>query len=151
MLDRNLAEIYGVETKRLKEAVRRNIDRFPKDFMFILKNNEMDFLRTQFASLMRGEHFKYLPYAFTEQGVAMLSGILNSAIAIQVNIKIMRIFTKMREMLLTHKDILLKIEIIERKINKHDEDISLVFKALRQMLHEPKPAPRRRIGFKADD
>lgn len=150
MLDRDLAEMYGVETKRLKEAVRRNIDRFPKDFMFILRKNEMDALRTHFATLKRGEHFKYLPYAFTEQGVAMLSGILNSTVAIQVNIKIMRIFTRMREMLLTHKDILLKLEIIERKISKHDEEISLVFKALKQLLPEPKPEPRRRIGFKTD-
>jgi len=149
MIDRDLAELYGVETKRLKEAVRRNITRFPDDFMFELTNEEFDYLRSQIASLKtgRGRHSKYLPFAFTEQGVSMLSSVLNSETAIQVSIRIVRVFIKMREMLLTHKDILLKLEAIERKLEGHDKDIALVFEYLKKLISPP-ATPRNRVGFR---
>jgi hypothetical protein len=146
MLDRDFSELYGVETKRLKEAVRRNIERFPEDFMFELKNGELENLRSQIATSSWGGS-RYLPMAFTEQGVAMLSSVLNSTQAIEVNIRIIRIFTKMREIFSTHKDVLLKFEQLERKVNKHDDDIQLIFKALKQLLNSPNP-PRRKIGYK---
>jgi hypothetical protein len=114
MLDHDLASLYQVDTKRLKEAVRRNIDRFPEDFMFELTKEEFESLRTQFASSKKRGGSRYLPMGFTEQGIAMLSGVLNSEIAIKVNIRIIRIFIKMRESLLLHKDILLQIEKIEK-------------------------------------
>lgn len=150
MLDRDLAEMYGVENKRMKEAVRRNIERFPDDFMFKLSREEYDALRTQFASLKRGEHTKYLPFAFTEQGVSMLSGVLNSPVAIQVHIQIIRIFTKMRELLLTNKDILLKLEKMEQDIKENKHDIAMIFEALKQLLEPPKQK-RRMIGFKQNE
>jgi phage regulator Rha-like protein len=151
MLDRDLADLYGVATKRLKEAVRRNISRFPEDFMFELSMEEWISLRTQIATLKigRGKHPKYTPFAFTEQGVAMLSSVLNSETAIAVNIQIIRVFTKMREMLLTHKDILLQLEKIEKKLINHDEDIALIFQYLKQLLNPPQ-APRRKIGFRKE-
>jgi len=147
MLDHDLSELYSVETKQLKRQVKRNIERFPKDFMFELSRKELDSLRSQFGTLKRGAHSKYLPLAFTEQGVAMLSSVLNSKQAIEVNIRIIRIFTKMREVLLTHKDILLKLGQLEKKVSKHDGDIRLVFEALKQLLNPAQP-PRKRIGFK---
>jgi len=149
MLDEDLAELYGVENKRLKEAVRRNIDRFPDDFMFELTPAEFESLRTQFATLKtgRGQHTKYTPFVFTEQGVSMLSGVLNSETAIRVHIQIIRVFAKMRELLLTHKDILLQLEKIEKKLTGHDEDIQLIFQYLKQLLNPPQP-PRRKIGFR---
>ena len=152
MPDSDLAELYNVETKRLKEAVRRNSERFPPDFMFELLPEEWESLRTQFATLKtgRGEHSKYLPFAFTEQGVAMLSNVLNSKTAIRVNIQIIRVFTRIRETLLTHKDILLQLEKIERKLTRHDEDIILIFKYLKQLLNPPQ-TPRRKIGFRRGD
>jgi len=152
MLDKDLAELYAVETKRLKEAVRRNIDRFPSDFMFELSPKEWESLRTQFATLKigRGQHSKYMPFAFTEQGVAMLSSVLNSETAIAVNIQIIRVFTKMRELLSTHKDILLQLEKIENKLTRHDDDIALIFEYLKQLLNPPQ-SPRRKIGFKSSD
>ena len=117
--------------------------------MFTLTQQEFEFLRSQIATLKkgRGAHTKYLPYAFTEQGVAMLSSILNSETAIRVNIQVIRIFTKMREMILTNKEILLQLEKIENKLAKHDEDIILIFKYLRELLNPPLP-PRHRIGFR---
>ena len=152
MLDRDLAELYDVDTRRLKEAVRRNIDRFPEDFMFELTPNEFDSLRSQIATLKtgRGQHPKYMPFAFTEQGVAMLSSVLKSETAIRVNIQIIRVFTRMREMIMTHKDILLQLEKIEKKLAGHDEDITLIFGYLKQLLNPPSP-PRQRIGFKRKD
>ena len=152
MLDRDLAELYGVETRRLKEAVRRNIDRFPEDFMFELTLSEFESLRTQIATLKggRGQHSKYMPFAFTEQGVTMLSSVLNSETAILVCIQVIRVFTKMREMLLTHKDILLQLEKIEKKLTGQDEDIQLIFKYLKQLLNPTQP-PRQKIGFKRKD
>jgi len=149
MLDEDLAELYGVETKRLNEQVKRNIDRFPKDFMFLLTKSEFESLKSQNATSNWGGRRK-LPTAFTEYGVLMLSSVLNSQTAIQVNIRIIRVYTKLRETLLTHKDILLKLEHLEKKITGHDKDIELIFSALKQLIQQPNP-PRKRIGFKVKD
>ncbi|WP_415161465.1 ORF6N domain-containing protein [Parafilimonas sp.] len=149
MLDRDLAEMYGVETRRLNEQVKRNKDRFPKDFMFQLSSKEFENLISQFATSSWGG-IRKLPFAFTEQGVAMLSGVLNSAIAIQVNIQIIRIFTKMREMLLTNKDILLTLEKLENDVTTNKQDIATIFEALKQLLTPP-AEKRIRIGFKPGD
>ena len=143
MLDSDLAELYGVEPKNLTRQVRRNIKRFPDDFMFRLTKDE--FLRCQigtFGGSRKGSR-KYLPYAFTEQGVAMLSGVLHSDRAIQVNIQIMRAFTKIREMLQVHKALWRKIEKMEKK---YDRKFKVVFNALRQLL-EPPEKPKPKIGF----
>ena len=115
MLDRDLAALYGVKVKRLNEQVRRNNKRFPGDFMFQLSWEEVEFSRSQNATLKHGKNIKYLPYVFTEQGVAMLSSVLNSERAIQVNILIMRAFIKLKEILLAHKDLAVKIESLEKK------------------------------------
>lgn len=154
MLDSDLAALYNVETKQLKRQVRRNINRFPEDFMFQLVSSEYHSLRSQTGALKRGEHAKYLPYAFTEQGVAMLSSVLNSRTAIQVNIQIIRVFARIRELLLTHKDILIKLEQLEKKllkndkkIDKHDKEIQIVFEALKQLLN-PATQARKRIGYR---
>lgn len=148
MIDRDLAELYGVETKRLKEAVRRNKARFPEDFMFEMNEEEFENWRTHFASSKKDRQgLRYAPFCFTEQGVTMLSCILNSERAISVNIRLIRIFARMREVLLAHKDILLKLEQLERKVTGHDEDIARIFECLKQLLHQPEQ-PRTRIGFK---
>jgi phage regulator Rha-like protein len=146
MLDTDLAEMYGVEVKQLKRQVRRNIDRFPSDFMFELSKDEYHALRCQFGTLKRGTHSKYLPYAFTEQGVAMLSSVLNSSRGIQVNIAIMRVFVKLREILSAHKELAYKLTELERRIEKHGGEIRSIFKAIRQLMAPPEK-PRRRIGF----
>lgn len=144
MLDKDLAQLYGVETKALKRAVRRNVDRFPDDFMFQLSTEEYnELLRYQFGTLKRGQHSKYLPYAFTENGVAMLSSVLNSHRAVQVNIQIMRTFTKLREMLMTHKDLKKKIEAMEKK---YDYQFKIVFDAIKELL-EPPIKTKKKIGF----
>ena len=151
MLDRDLAELYGVETKRLKEAIRRNIDRFPEDFMFEMTLEELENWRTQFAtSNSEKMGLRRPPFCFTEQGVAMLSSVLKSETAIRVNIQIIRIFTRMREMIMNHKDILLQLEKIEKKLAGHDDDITLIFQYLKQLLNPPSPS-RQRIGFKRKD
>lgn len=147
MLDSDLAELYGLETKRLKEQVNRNIDRFPKHFMFQLTKDENEILRSQFATLRHGEHSKYLPYTFTEHGVLMLSNVLKSKRAIEMSIKIIDVFVKIREMLLTHKDILLKLDQLEKQVTQNSEDIRMIFAALKQLLTPPE-SPRQRIGFK---
>jgi phage regulator Rha-like protein len=148
MIDRDLAELYNVEAKRLKEAVRRNIERFPEDFMFEMTGDEFQIWRTQIASSKSDLiGFRYAPYCFTEQGVTMLSCVLKSKKAIETNIRIIRVFTKMREMLLTHKDILLKLEQFEKEMSKNSDDIQLIFKALKQLLNAPQ-APRKQIGNK---
>lgn len=148
MLDSHLAELYGVETKALKRAVKRNIDRFPEDFMFDLTKEESDALRYQFGTLRWGEHAKYLPYVFTEQGVAMLSTVLNSKQAIHVNIEIMRAFVRLREILATHKDLARKLEELEKK---YDQQFRVVFDAIRQLMTPPEPPPKRRIGFGVEE
>lgn len=148
MIDRDLAGLYGVETKRLKETVRRNLTRFPEDFMFQMSKAEFENWRTQFASsnsLKMG--LRHLPYCFTEQGATMLSCILSSERAIKVNIQLIRIFSRMREALLTHKDILLQLEKIEQRLLGHDEQIQTIFHYLKQLIDPPQPA-RQRIGFR---
>jgi hypothetical protein len=153
MLDFHLADLYDVETKRLKEAVRRNITRFPSDFMFELTRKEYNSLRTQFASLKtgRGQHLKYMPYAFTEQGVAMLSSILNSEKAIKANIVIIRTFVLVRQYPLHYKDLEEKIVKLEKRYKK---DYKQIFAALQLLFKEKQEQEdfknRRRIGFKPD-
>ena len=146
MLDKDLAALYDVETKALNQAVKRNLLRFPADFMFQLSEQEFENLRSQIVTSSWGGR-RTLPYAFPEQGVAMLSSVLNSERAILVNIHIIRIFTKLREMLLTHKDILLKLEKLERKAMQHDGDIKLIFKYLKELFNPP-TEPIRKFGFK---
>ena len=145
MLDRDLAKLYGVPTKRLNEQVRRNIKRFPSDFAFLLTRQEVMILKSQFATSRWGGRRK-LPYAFTEQGVAMLSTVLNSERAIEVNIAIMRAFVKLRQILSTHKELAHKLEQLERKIEKHDTEIQAIFEAMRQLM-APAEKPKRKIGF----
>lgn len=147
MVDSDLAELYGVATKVLNQSVRRNRGRFPEDFMFQLTDQEFSDLRSHFVTSSWGGR-RTLPYVFTEQGVAMLSSVLNSETAISVNIQIIRIFTRMREMLLTNKDILVKLEKLERTAMSHDEELKLIFKYLRELLNSPEE-PRKKIGFKS--
>jgi len=159
MLDKDLAELYQVPTKSLNLAVRRNLSRFPKDFMFRLTRNDVTNLRFQFETSSWGGR-RYLPYVFTQEGVAMLSSVLNSERAIQVNIQIMRVFVKLRKLMLSHKDLARKIEDLERKFTEHDKKFVLVFEAIKQLLKE-KPASlaggekssdykRTKIGFIVD-
>ena len=143
MLDSDLALLYNVETKQLKRAVNRNLERFPEDFMFKLTKDEYQSLRCRFGTLKRGGHIKYLPYAFTEQGVAMLSSVLNSKRAILVNIQIVRAFTKLRKMLFSHADLKRKIEVMERK---YGQQFKVVFDVIRKLLTPPEK-PKRQIGF----
>jgi hypothetical protein len=177
MLDKDLAKLYGVYVKRLNEQVKRNIKRFPQDFMFLLTRQEVRVLRSQIVTLnpqlsvaqvdsnlksqfaISSEQLtisqkltdwggvRKLPYVFTEQGVAMLSSVLNSQRAIQVNIAIMRAFVKLRELLLTHKDLAEKIAELEKKYTNHDDKIQLIFEAIKKLL-EPQPLPEKPpIGF----
>jgi phage regulator Rha-like protein len=148
MIDHDLATLYGVETKRLKEQVKRNLSRFPPHFMFPLTPEEAKSLRSQFATLNRGTHSKYASYAFTEHGVLMLSNVLKSKRAVQMSIKIIDVFVKLREMLLTHKDILFKLEKLEKKVAKNSEEIQLLFAAVKKLLVPPEQQNRRRIGFR---
>ena len=150
MLDRDLADLYGVKTKVLKQAVRRNIKRFPDDFLFELTEEEKNALRSQIVTLKRGQHSKYLPFAFTEQGVAMLSTVLNSERAIEVNIEIMRAFVRVREMLGAQKDLAAKLKELENRIQDHDESIEAIFEAIRQLMTPPEK-PKKRIGFEVKE
>ncbi|MEK6743308.1 MAG: ORF6N domain-containing protein [Nitrospirota bacterium] len=145
MLDSDLAALYNVTTKRLNEQVRRNVKRFPTDFMYQLSEEELESLRSHFATLKagRGKHRKYMPYVFTEQGIAMLSGVLNSDRAIEVNIQIMRTFVKLRELMTTHKDLARKLSDLEKK---YDGQFQIVFEAIRQII-EVEEKPKRKIGF----
>ena len=145
MLDFHLAELYGVEAKVLKRSVRRNADRFPNDFMFELSNEEYDILRSQFGTSSWGGR-RYPPYAFTEQGVAMLSSVLHSQRAVHVNIQIIRAFVKLREVLSTHKELAFKLKQLETKVEKHDEEIRAIFEAIGQLMVLPEK-PKRPIGF----
>jgi hypothetical protein len=147
MLDKDLAMLYGVQTKVMNQAVRRNNNRFPDDFMFQLNPEEAAVLsRSQFVTLKKGQNIKYLPYAFTENGVAMLSGVLNSARAVEANILIMRTFTKLREMISTHKELAHKLKLLESRIEKHDDEIKGIFNAIRQLMAPP-VVKKRKIGF----
>jgi hypothetical protein len=143
MLDRDLAEMYGVKTMILNQSVKRNLKRFPEDFMFQLSKEEWESLRSQIVILEtsgRGQFPKYLPYAFTEQGVAMLSSVLKSDRAIEVNIQIIRLFTKMKEFILEHKDLYLKLEQLEFKFTSHDRKMKTIFDYLNKLLQqEAKP------------
>ncbi len=150
MLDRDLAEMYGVEVKRLNQAVKRNATRFPEDFMFRLTQDENNFLRSQIVTLEKGKYSKYPPYAFTEQGVAMLSSVLNSETAIQVNIQIIRLFTKMKQLILDNKDLWMKIEKIEQHLMQNDEEIKTIFAYLKKLLVQENK-PRNPIGFRASN
>jgi len=143
MLDSDLAELYGVETKRLTEQVKRNPERFPEDFMYQLTNKEFTILKSQFATSSWGGR-RYPPYAFTEQGIAMLSSVLHSERAINVNIAIMRAFVKLRELLLTNKELNSKLQKIEAK---YDKQFRVVFEVLQQLMETP-AKPRKEIGFK---
>ena len=145
MLDRDLAELYGMETGHLKRAVRRNIDRFPEDFMFVLSKEEFENLRCQIGTSSWGG-IRYSPMAFTEQGVAMLSGVLNSKRAIRVNIAIMRAFVQMRELLSTNKKLAQKLVELEERLSEHDENLRIVFQAIKQLLKDD-GKPKRKIGF----
>ncbi len=151
ILDRDLAEMYGVETRRLNEQVKRNSKRFPKDFMLTLTQKELNNLMSQFAtsSSLGWGGIRKLPNAFTEQGVAMLSSILNSDTAIEVNIRIIRVFTRLREYALTHKDILLQLAQLEKEVKNNTRDIDNIFAVLKELIEkQSKPARRNVIGFK---
>jgi len=147
MLDSDLAALYGVDTKALNRAVRRNIRRFPEDFMIQLSNEETERLRCQIGTSKQGGR-RYRPYAFTEQGVAMLSSVLRSKRAIHVNIEIMRAFVQLRQMLSTHADLARKLAALEKK---YDAQFKAVFDAIRELMKPPAPSAKRRIGFLADD
>jgi hypothetical protein len=146
ILDTDLAKLYGVTTKALNQAIKRNADKFPSDFMFQLTEREVKAMVSHFAIPSKQHLGGHLPYAFTEQGVAMLSTVLRSKRAVQVNIAIMRTFVKLREILSTHKELACKLDELERKVEQHDEHIQSIFGAIRQLMALP-AKPRRRIGF----
>ena len=149
ILDEHLASLYEVEVKVLNQAVRRNRDRFPVDFMFELTAEEAKVLRSQIVTLKpgRGRHRKYAPHVFTEQGVAMLSGVLRSRRAVLVNVEIMRAFVRLRQMLATQADLARKVAALE---SNYDAQFKVVFDAIRELMAPPEPAKKRRIGFVAD-
>jgi hypothetical protein len=147
MLDRDLAELYGVRTIALRQQVKRNAARFPADFMFRLSRKEAEALVSQDVIPSRRSLGGYLPYVFTEQGVAMLSSVLRSERAVQVNILIMRAFVKLREVLASHKDLARKLEELQKKYQSHDVQIRSIFDAIRRLIEAPAMMPRRRIGF----
>ncbi|MCJ7459365.1 MAG: ORF6N domain-containing protein [candidate division Zixibacteria bacterium] len=149
MLSPTLAELYGVEVRALIQAVKRNRERFPEDFMFQLTDNEFRNLKSQIVISSWGGARRANPYAFTEQGVAMLSSVLRSRQAIQVNIAIMRAFVKLREVLSTHKELAQKLDQLERKIEKHDVEIRSIFQAIRQLMI-PSEKSKSKIGFRKD-
>lgn len=146
MLDADLAELYGVETKMLIRAVKRNIERFPEDFMIQLDTDEFDNLRFQFGTSSRWGGRRYLPYAFTEQGVAMLSSVLNSKRAVQVNIEIMRAFVNLRQMLSSNAELARRLNTLEKK---YDSQFKAVFDAIRQLMIPPE-SKKKKIGFKRE-
>lgn len=165
MLDADLAELYGVETKALNRAVRRNLDRFPEDFMFQLTQEEFESLRFQFGTSNLRSHFgaskdkkrspegsgrggrRYRPYAFTEHGAVMLASVLNSPVAVEASIQVVRAFIRLREILATHKELAKKFAELESRIESHDKDITALFEAIRQLMLLP-DKPHRKIGFR---
>ncbi|MBP6022967.1 ORF6N domain-containing protein [Ferruginibacter sp.] len=154
MLDRDLAELYGIETKVLKQAVKRNIERFPKDFMFEMTPKEfMKWKENTVLSAADKKGLRYAPFCFTEQGVTMLSCILNSRTAIEVNLRVIRVFVKMREFALTHKEILLQLAKLEKEVKGNSKDIENIFIVLKELIakQERPPLPRNKIGFKQYD
>ncbi|MDO9515178.1 MAG: ORF6N domain-containing protein [Syntrophales bacterium] len=147
LLDRDLAELYGVETKALKQAVRRNIKRFPDDFMFELSKEEFENWRSQFVTSNSDKMgLRYRPMTFTEQGVAMLSSVLRSTRAIEVNIAIMRAFVQLRKMIASHDKLARKLTELEQHLEGHDEQIQIIFETIKQLMAPPEK-PRKRIGF----
>jgi hypothetical protein len=166
MLDADLAALYGASTKRLKEQVRRNTARFPDDFMFqltwdeaaalrsqIVTSSSVGSLRSQNATLKRGQHIKYLPYAFTEHGAVMAATVLNSQRAVEVSVFVVRAFLHMRRMLVDQRRFALKLDEIENKLAAHDQNFKVVFDTIRRLMDKPKPAPEppRKIGFRVSD
>ena len=150
MLDRDLAELYGIETRVLKQAVKRNMERFPKDFMFEMTAKEIDGMVSQNVIPSKSYFGGAKPFFFTEQGVTMLSCILNSKTAIEVNLRVVRVFVKMREYALTHKEILLQLSKLEKEVKGNSKDIENIFMVLKELLvKESKPTPRNKIGFKS--
>ena len=150
MLSPHMAQLYGVEPRSLVQAVKRNIQRFPEDFMFQLTSEEFDALKSQFVISSWGGLRRARPYAFTEQGVAMLSSVLRSERAIQVNIAIMRVFVRLRQMLATHKELATKLAELENRLKDHDEQILAIFEAIR-VLMVPSEKPKKKIGFNLKD
>ncbi len=147
MIDRDLAELYGVETRLLKQAVKRNIKRFPPDFMFRLTKKELENWRSLIVMSNSDKiGFRWLPYAFTENGVAMLSSVLRSDYAVQVNIQIMRAFTNLRRILTGHIEVSRKLKELEQRLDKHDEKIVSIFDAIKKMI-EPPEQPKKKFGF----
>ena len=152
MLDRDLAELYGIETRILKQAVKRNMERFPKDFMFEMTIKEIDHLVSQNVIPSKSYFGGAAPFCFTEQGVTMLSCILNSKTAIEVNLRVVRVFVKMREYALTHKEILLQLVKLEKEVKGNSKDIENIFTVLKELIEkETKPKIRSKIGFKHYD
>jgi hypothetical protein len=151
MLDRDLAELYQVKAIALRQQVKRNRSRFPDDFTFQLTTSEAENLVSQSVIASKRSLGGSLPYAFTEQGVAMLSAVLNSDRAVQVSIAIVRAFVKLREMLATNTDLAHKIDALERKYADHNRDIQVIFKAIKKLLEPPPEPPKKRIGFVVDD
>src|ERR1035441_7015989 len=150
MLDRDLADLYGVETRALNQAVNRNADRFPDDFMFKLTLEEAKAvlaLRSQFVTLKRGEHLKYAPHVFTEHGAVMLANVLKSPVAVRASIQVVRAFVRLRQMLATNEDLARKIEAIERKVGKHDSDLESILRILKQLPVAAPMCEKRPIGF----
>ncbi|HZY39740.1 MAG TPA: ORF6N domain-containing protein [Mucilaginibacter sp.] len=152
MLDSDLAELYGVETRRLKEQVKRNLNRFPERFMFELSSQENQILRSQNATLRHGEHSKYLPFVFTEHGILMLSNVLKNQSAIDISIRIIDVFVKLRSEYMEHTEIWLAIERIKGKVDNQEKNIEVVFLYLDQLIDkQTEPQPRKRIGYKPDE
>lgn len=149
MLDADLAILYGVSTKRLNEQVKRNRDRFPEDFMFQLTENEKAKVVANCDHLKRLKFSPNLPYAFTEHGAIMLATVLNSPVAVQASIQVVRAFVRLRQMLSSNKELAHKLSQIEKRIEKHDEEIKGIFSAIRQLMAVPEK-PRRKIGFKRE-
>ncbi len=148
MLDSDLAELYKVATGQLKRAVNRNINRFPEDFMFELTKEEAQALRCQFGISKKGRGGqRYLQYVFTQEGVAMLSSVLNSERAIGVNIQIMRAFVRLRELMISHKDLARKLDDLELKFKEHDKSILLIFRAIKELLQKPKEPEKPKLGI----
>lgn len=150
MLDKDLAELYGVNPRRLREQVKRNKARFPAHFMFRLKKNEVMGMVSQNATPSLGVFGGSMPYAFTEQGLLMLAAVLKSKTAIEISMRVIEIFVKMREILSANKEILVKLDLLEKKIMGHDHDIQTIFSALKQLL-VAKPVRGNRIGFRRGD
>jgi phage regulator Rha-like protein len=151
MLDAHLAEIYSVPTKVLVQAVKRNINRFPKEFMFQLSDVEYQLLRSQFVTSKKGRGGRrYLPYVFTEHGVAMLATVLNSKRAVQMSIIIVKTFVRLRELLSTNKEFREKLHLLETKVDNHDQEIQTIIEAIRQLMLPPEK-PKRQIGFRVEE